>query len=342
MSENVTSFNQFLTNFKVPLFAVRKSFKLLSFRRCYSEFLKNSSIDEVREVYSHMTLPSCTNLDELSGIQYEETGFGDSIDDVTASRLKRANYEHFNYCKKWIYDFDFLFGYRSMTSELNWVCQNAWKSVMGQSTYFIGSVIGTLVLGILADVIGRLPVLIIAHVAGMIGNGLTIFATDEISFAICRFISGIATDNNFVMMYILVMEYISPRMRTFGLNLCIGVFYCLGSVVSPWIAVWLGNWKLYLLATIAPALFVPAFYFIIPESAQWLISKNKVDKALICYQRIAKFNRKELDENFILDFRNVVSEINAKRADEDENPSMIALFKTPRLRRLTLILFFKS
>lgn len=213
---------------------------------------------------------------------------------------------------------------------------------MGQSTYFIGSVVGTLILGILADIIGRLPVLILAHLAGIIGNGLTIFAADEISFAICRFISGIATDNNFVMMYILVMEYIAPRMRTVGLNLCIGVFYCLGSVISPWLAVWLGSWKLYLIATILPALIVPTFYFIIAESAQWLISKNQLDKALVCYQKIAKFNQKELDENFTLDFKNVVNEINAKRELEDANPSVIALFKTPRLRRLTLILFFKS
>jgi MFS transporter, OCT family, solute carrier family 22 (organic cation transporter), member 4/5 len=276
--------------------------------------------------------PSCTNVD----------GYVDWNDvDTSESRLKRETLNE-NLCTKWVYDYDFLFGYKSMTSELNWVCENSWKSVMGQSTYFIGSVVGTLILGILADVIGRLPVLIIAHIFGIVGNALTIFANDEITFAICRFISGIATDNNFVMMYILVMEYIAPRMRTIGLNLCIGVFYCLGSVITPWIAVWLGNWKLYLIATIVPALIVPSFYFIIPESAQWLISKNKIDKALVCYQRIAKFNRKELDEKFISDFKSCVSDINEKKAAEDENPNIIALFKTPRLRRLTLILFFKS
>lgn len=302
------------------------------------------SIDEIRFFYSKLTDPHCTNIDGMAGMEYEDTAVFEYEDaDSDASRLKRGvSSDSNNLCKKFIYDYDFLYGYRSMTSELNWVCHDAWKSIMGQSTYFIGSVVGTLVLGILADIIGRLPVLILAHLAGIIGNGLTIFATDEISFAICRLISGIATDNNFVMMYILVMEYIAPRMRTIGLNLCIGVFYCLGSVVSPWIAVWLGNWKLYLIATVAPGLLVPLFYLIIPESAQWLIAKNKLDKALICYQKIAKFNRKELDETFIVDFRNSVEAINEKRAAEDENPSVIALFKTPRLRRLTMILFFKS
>lgn len=298
------------------------------------------SIDEIRSFYSKFTDPHCTNIDGVAGMIYEEAT-SDEYEDQQAF-VSRTTSNPNNLCQRWIYDYDFLFGYRSMTSELNWVCQNAWKSVMGQSTYFIGSVIGTLSLGVLADHIGRLPVLILAHLAGTIGNSLTIFATDEYFFAICRLISGIATDNNFVMMYILVMEYIAPRMRTIGLNLCIGVFYCLGSVVSPWIAVWLGSWKLYLLVTIAPGLLVPLFFLIIPESAQWLIAKNKLDKALICYQKIAKFNHKELDETFIVDFRNSVEAINEKRAAEDENPSVIALFKTPRLRRLTLILFFKS
>jgi MFS family permease len=253
-------------------------------------------------------------------------------------------------CKKWNYDYEFLYGYRSMTSELNWVCQNNWKSITGQSAYFIGSVFGTLILGILADTIGRLPVLISAHLFGIVGNGLTIFATNEITFALFRFISGIATDNNFVMMYILVLEYIAPNMRTLGLNLCIGIFYCIGSVATPWLAVWLGNWKLYLTATIIPALVVPTFYFFIPESAEWLISQNKLDEALVCYQRIAKMNGRELDEKFIDDFHNIAREINSTngKSFNDQNdkstksPTLLDLFKTPRLRRLTLILFFKS
>lgn len=297
----------------------------------------------MRKFYSQFPDPHCSVGVVASERTLESSiSFNDGLDANRQKRDASPEIRALASCEKWIYDYDFLFGYRSMTAELDWVCQNAWKSVMGQSTYFIGSVVGTLVLGILADVIGRLPVLILAHLAGILGNGLTIFATDEITFAICRLISGIATDNNFVMMYILVMEYIAPRMRTFGLNICIGVFYCLGSVISPWLAVLLGDWKLYLIASIIPALFVPMFYFIIPESAQWLISKNKIDKALICYQKIAKFNRRELDESFVGDFRSVVSEINGRRTAEDENPSVIALFKTPRLRRLTLILFFKS
>lgn len=42
-----------------------------------------------------------------------------------------------------------------------------------------------------------------ANVIAMAGNILTIFGTDLITFSLFRLISGLATDSNFVMMYIL-------------------------------------------------------------------------------------------------------------------------------------------
>lgn len=199
---------------------------------------------------------------------------------------------------------------------------------------------GTLIFGILADKIGRLPVLILAFVMALIGNCTTIYSDTVPSFSISRFISGLATDSNFVMMYILVMEYIRPSMRTFGLNLCIGIFYCIGSMITPWIAVLVGNWKFFLLATALPIIIIPGFYFIIPESAQWLIARNDIEAAVNCFKRVAKFNGKCLDDESIEKFK-----INCKSvmgSTGNKNPSMLGLFKTKRLRRNTLILFFKS
>lgn len=71
--------------------------------------------------------------------------------------------------------------------------------------FFVGSVIGTTIFGAMADSIGRLPVLIFSNVMALIGNGLTIFATNVPFFSISRFVSGLAVDSNFLMMYILGM-----------------------------------------------------------------------------------------------------------------------------------------
>lgn len=131
-------------------------------------------------------------------------------------------------------------------------------------------------------------------------------------------------------------------MRTFGLNLCIGIFYCLGSVVTPWIAVSLKSWQLYLTYTSLPFAVVPFFYFVLPESAQWLISKNDIEGAIVNFRRVAQMNGKTLDEETIEEFRRYHKNKQIKDQNKNVSPNIWGLFKTKRLRRLTLILFFKS
>lgn len=83
------------------------------------------------------------------------------------------------------------------------MCDSEWKSTIGQSMFFIGSVVGTQTFGAMADNIGRLPVLIFSNMMALLGNGATIFATNVPFFSVTRFISGLAVDTNFLMMYIL-------------------------------------------------------------------------------------------------------------------------------------------
>lgn len=154
------------------------------------------------------------------------------------------------------------------------------------------------------------------------------------------FINSIFSNSYFH--FFLVLEYIRPSMRTFGLNLCIGIFYCIGSMVTPWIAVYLASWKLYLIYTSLPIAVVPFFYFFLPESAQWLISKNDIEGAIVCYRRVARFNGRTLDNDTIESFRAHYQNQASKISSTTKSPSLFDLFKTKRLRRNTLILFFKS
>ncbi|KAK5639180.1 hypothetical protein RI129_011672 [Pyrocoelia pectoralis] len=236
------------------------------------------------------------------------------------------------------WDYSNSYNYISIVQEMDWVCENSWPPVVAHSFFYVGAVFGSFGLGILADRIGRLHVLIIANMFVVIGNIATIFSYHPILYVISRFLAGCATDSNFLMMYIIVMEYMRPSMRTFGLNLCIGVFYCISCVIVPWLAVGLGSWKWFLLAISLPHLLIISFYFFVPESAQWLISKGRTEDAIRCFQRIAYVNNRKIDVNVLDQLR--------KYADEHiksvKNENLIGLFSTPRLRRKTMILMFKS
>jgi hypothetical protein len=88
------------------------------------------------------------------------------------------------------------------------------------------------------------------------------------------------------------MEYLRPDMRTLGLNMCIGLFYCAGSIAVPWVALAAREWRHFLLYLSAPMLLVPCYYWLVPESARWLIHRGRVQDAVSCFQRISAFNGK--------------------------------------------------
>jgi hypothetical protein len=88
------------------------------------------------------------------------------------------------------------------------------------------------------------------------------------------------------------MEYLRPGMRTLGLNMCIGLFYCVGSIAVPWVALVAREWRHFLLYLSAPMLLVPCYYWLLPESARWLIHRGRVQEAVVCFQRISAFNGK--------------------------------------------------
>ena len=99
-----------------------------------------------------------------------------------------------------------------------------------------------------------------------------------------------------------VLEYMRPDKRTLGLNLCIGVFHTLACIVVPWLAIWAGNWRLFLLVITLPNIVVPGFYFCVPESASWLLSKGRVQDARQCFRRVAACNGKTLPPAVIQTF----------------------------------------
>ncbi|XP_034486597.1 organic cation transporter protein [Drosophila innubila] len=242
-------------------------------------------------------------------------------------------------CQSW--DFERESGYESITTELEWVCDDAYKLAVGQSLFFVGSVLGTLFFGYLADRFGRLPACILTTLTGALGDFITSFVNTLPFFSIGRFISGLSTDTQYYLMYILVFEYLSPKRRTLGLNMVLAVFYTIGLMISPWLAFWVGTWRNYLWAASLPALGVLCYPCVIFESAEWLLTKRQFEKAAQCLRRIAKFNGRQVDDSV---FDQFIKFYHEKLNEEQKSTSdtFMGMLKTPRLRKFTIILLIKS
>ncbi|XP_018573275.1 organic cation transporter protein [Anoplophora glabripennis] len=227
--------------------------------------------------------------------------------------------------------------YSSISTEQNWVCENSALPSTAQSIFFCGAILGGLVFGWIADRFGRIPALLGTNIVGFIGGIATAFCSSFWSFCVCRFLVGMAFDNCFTMMYILVLEYVGPKWRTFVANMSIAIFFTFAASILPWIAYYVADWKMLCYVTSAPlalAIFTP---WLVPESARWLVSQGKVDKAIGILRRFEKYNRTHVSEDIYKQFR--TSCMRAQKEEElDKNYTVLDLFKTPRLRKITVVL----
>ncbi|XP_065354712.1 organic cation transporter-like protein [Calliphora vicina] len=286
---------------------------------CYHQQLENKTFTEINDIYKNYSNPHCSLL-ELKGSVLERAEVGE--------------------CHKWFYKKEN--GYESVTTELNLVCDSAYKSAVGQSFYFLGAVVGTISFGILADRIGRLPAIILSTLSGGLGDFLSSFVNSVEMFAVTRFICGLATDTFFVLMYILTFEYLNPKKRTFGLNIITATFYCAGLMLSPWFALWVKTWRYYLLIASVPVLLFLLYPLLICESASWLLTREKYDRAVQCLKRVAKCNGRQVEEKVFQEFIEYYKQKAVEEQKLKNDDTFWGMFRTPRLRKFTIILLIKS
>ncbi|XP_030559484.1 organic cation transporter-like protein [Drosophila novamexicana] len=246
------------------------------------------------------------------------------------------NSTHSSSCKK--YNYEHYMGYQSFVSEMNWICDQEDKLSKGDSVYFAGCLIGCLVMGYLADRLGRVPILVLAKVITIFGNFLTIFGMSLALYCIFRFITGFVINSNFFIVRILIVEYMRPSLRTVCLNICFGFFLFLGMVSTPWIAILLGTWRRFMLLEMVSIIMVPIFFYFVPESVQWLISRKKYGQAIAALRRVAKINGRQIDDNV---FKEFIDDCKLSQQNAKNNPNLLDLFRTPHLRRTYLILLFE-
>lgn len=65
-----------------------------------------------------------------------------------------------------------------------------------------------------------------------------------------------------------MLEYTGVRWRTFVANMSIGTFFTAAMCLTPWIAVWSGDWRTFTFITTVPLLLSILTPLIVPESAR--------------------------------------------------------------------------
>ncbi|XP_033362414.1 carcinine transporter-like isoform X1 [Bombus vosnesenskii] len=236
-------------------------------------------------------------------------------------------------CTQWEYNFTQI-PYPSIGTELDWVCDREYLVSTAQAIFFCGSIIGGFLVGWIADHKGRIPALMFCNGIALFASIFTASANSFWSFAVCRFLTGLAFDNCINIPLIIVLEYMAVSKRTLVVNIAFGVYFAVASTILPWIAYYIANWRYFTYVTAIPLLSVAITPWILPESARWYVSNGMMDKVVEKLRRIARINRRNPDSR-IYDI--LVSNMEAPDKIQ-ESATLLDLFKTPRLARNTILL----
>jgi len=234
----------------------------------------------------------------------------------------------------WTYNFTGYF--HSASTEFDWVCDDAWKPAFTQSIFYAGAIIGTLIFGWISDHYGRYGSFISSNLVLMVTGIATPFANNFICFTAIRFLMGTSFITFFMSLYMLTLEYVSKEKRSLVGNLSLAIAMSLGGCIQPWILKAVEDWKIFhhILFCQTALIFIAPWF--VKESSRWLITKGRIDEALIILQEIAKTNGKDVSPEVFQTFK--ASAVKEFEKSKETNLSWLDLFKSPVLRRNVVLM----
>lgn len=153
------------------------------------------------------------------------------------------------------------------------------KAALGivMSMELIGMILGSFLLGGVADKFGRRPTLLACLTASAAGMLLATTATDVIQLSIWRVVVGVGIGGILACLNAVVAEFTNVQRRGLCISLMV-IGYPLGGTFGGMIASSLlgtYSWRaIFYFGAAATALLIPALYFLMPESIHWLTNKQ--------------------------------------------------------------------
>ncbi|CAG2160951.1 MFS transporter [Cupriavidus numazuensis] len=154
---------------------------------------------------------------------------------------------------------------------------NATTAGFMASSALFGMMFGAVILGTLADALGRRRAIAIATILFSVftaGAGLT---SDPISFSVMRFFAGVGIGGAIPNVVAHMTEYAPKKMRS-GLVAIVGCGYAFGGMAAALVGkqfIETHGWESAFIAAGIPILLVPFILFRLPDSLSFLIKRNK-------------------------------------------------------------------
>lgn len=194
--------------------------------------------------------------------------------------------------KEWTYTRDKSY---SFVTEFDLVCENTAIASMIRASFYIGGLLGALIAGSLADIMGRKIVILVSLTLIICVSISCTFVSSILTLSVLRGVLGSAHVACYFTAYVYLTEFSTPKNRSYTSNVYI-MSLTSSFLIIDLISYFNRNWRQLELYASLPSLLALIAFYMMPESPRWLLATNKIIKAKSVMERIASFNGKQLDD----------------------------------------------
>lgn len=214
----------------------------------------------------------------------------------------------------------------SLVTEFQLVCDKEWEVPLSQSTFFAGVLVGAITFGWLSDLWGRKKTFMVGLMMTVTFGSVAAASTSQLMFTVLQFFTAMGQVGLFQTTFVIAVELVGPSKRVFC-GIAIEYFFVLGELYLALVSWYFRKWRYIQLANVLPGVLFFSYYFIMPESIRWLLTKKKYNKAHDILQKLATRNNVTLPSNEEMHMFKKQEEI----VSDDQDESMFDLLKRPRM-----------